>query len=152
MIDASSQTEWHGDAIRRVFPGRYPPMGSYPRPAVGETFGNGLGKRTYTVRRARPLARRRAKTFRPFFVLMRFRKPCSRLRLRLEGCRNVNDMEHSLSTRLWTKGGHYMEPPQECQCDAPHRMGAFIEALLPQKTPSRHSFRARLMVGARCNS
>src|SRR5262249_21301498 len=40
----------------------------------------------YTVNRARPLARRRAKTFRPFLVLIRLRKPCSRFFLRFEGC------------------------------------------------------------------
>lgn len=45
----------------------------------------------HTVNRARPLARRRARTRRPFFVLMRFRKPCSRFFLRFDGCRNVND-------------------------------------------------------------
>ena len=56
------------------------------------------GEKTYTVRRARPLARRRAKTFRPFLVLMRFRNPCSRLRLRLDGCLKVNDIALSLST------------------------------------------------------
>lgn len=62
---------------------------------------NVVGKRTrtsvasrpahHTVNRARPLARRRARTRRPFFVLMRFRKPCSRFFLRFDGCRNVND-------------------------------------------------------------
>jgi len=37
-----------------------------------------------TVRRLRPLARRRFRTRRPFFVLMRSRKPCVlRRRLRL---------------------------------------------------------------------
>ena len=40
----------------------------------------------YTVSRARPLARRRAITLRPFFVLIRFRNPCSRFRLSLDGC------------------------------------------------------------------
>src|SRR5215472_16548324 len=40
----------------------------------------------YTVNRVRPLARRRAKTFRPFLVLIRLRKPCSRFFLRFEGC------------------------------------------------------------------
>ncbi len=49
------------------------------------------GTAHYTVNRARPLARRRARTRRPFFVLMRFRKPCSRFFFRLDGCRNVND-------------------------------------------------------------
>jgi hypothetical protein len=38
-----------------------------------------------TVRRFRPLARRRLRTRRPFFVLMRTRKPCVRLRCRLLG-------------------------------------------------------------------
>lgn len=40
----------------------------------------------YTVSRARPLARRRAITLRPFFVLIRFRNPCSRFRFNFEGC------------------------------------------------------------------
>src|SRR5262245_24496514 len=40
----------------------------------------------YTVRRARPLARRRANTFRPFLVLIRLRNPCSRFFFRFEGC------------------------------------------------------------------
>jgi hypothetical protein len=38
-----------------------------------------------TVRRFRPLARRRLSTSRPFFVLMRTRKPCVLLRCRLFG-------------------------------------------------------------------
>jgi hypothetical protein len=38
-----------------------------------------------TVRRLRPLARRRLRTRRPFFVLMRTRNPCVRLRCRLLG-------------------------------------------------------------------
>ena len=38
-----------------------------------------------TVRRLRPLARRRLRTSRPFFVLMRTRKPCVRLRRRRLG-------------------------------------------------------------------
>lgn len=40
----------------------------------------------YAVSRARPLARRRAITLRPFFVLIRFRNPCSRFRFNFEGC------------------------------------------------------------------
>jgi hypothetical protein len=42
--------------------------------------------RNYAVSRARPLARRRAMTLRPFFVLIRFRNPCSRFRFSFEGC------------------------------------------------------------------
>jgi hypothetical protein len=38
-----------------------------------------------TVRRLRPLARRRLRTSRPFFVLMRTRKPCVRFRRRRLG-------------------------------------------------------------------
>lgn len=45
-----------------------------------------------TARRARPFALRRAKTFRPFFVLIRLRNPCSRFRFNLEGCWNVKDI------------------------------------------------------------
>lgn len=47
-----------------------------------------------TVKRYRPFFRRRARIFRPFFVLMRFRKPWSRFLLRFEGCRYVIDTEH----------------------------------------------------------
>ncbi len=44
-----------------------------------------------TVKRYRPFFRRRARTFRPFFVLMRFRNPWSRFLFKFEGCRNVID-------------------------------------------------------------
>ena len=37
------------------------------------------------LRRLRPLARRRASTWRPFLVAMRARKPCTRLRFRTLG-------------------------------------------------------------------
>lgn len=47
------------------------------RPSIGSD---------YALSRARPLARRRAMTLRPFLVLIRFRNPCSRFRLSLEGC------------------------------------------------------------------
>lgn len=46
-----------------------------------------------TVKRYRPFFRRRARTFRPFFVLMRFRNPWSRFLLRFDGCRYVIDTE-----------------------------------------------------------
>lgn len=47
----------------------------------------GPGPEAYdeTVRRLRPLARRRLRTSRPFFVLMRTRNPCVRLRRRRFG-------------------------------------------------------------------
>ncbi len=47
----------------------------------------------YTAKRARPFARRRARTFRPFLVLMRLRNPWSLFRFRFEGCLNVADMQ-----------------------------------------------------------
>lgn len=47
----------------------------------------------YTAKRARPFARRRARTFRPFLVLMRLRNPWSLFRFRFEGCLNVADMK-----------------------------------------------------------
>ena len=69
-----------------------------------------------TVRRARPLALRRAITFRPFLVLMRFRNPCSRLRLRFEGCLKVNDIAHSLSRdHSSMKRPHYRGGTGGCQ-------------------------------------
>lgn len=40
----------------------------------------------YTVNLARPLARRRASTLRPFFVDMRLRNPCSRFFFKFDGC------------------------------------------------------------------
>lgn len=45
-----------------------------------------------TVSLARPLALRRAKTFRPCFVLIRFRKPWSLFLFKFEGCLNVKDI------------------------------------------------------------
>jgi hypothetical protein len=39
----------------------------------------------YTDRRLRPFLRRRARTFRPFFVALLFRKPCLVLRFLLDG-------------------------------------------------------------------
>lgn len=46
---------------------------------------DGSATRRYGASRARPLARRRLKTCRPFFVAMRARKPWVLLRLRLLG-------------------------------------------------------------------
>jgi hypothetical protein len=69
-----------------------------------------------TVRRARPLALRRAMTLRPFLVLMRFRNPCSRLRLRFEGCLKVNDIAHSFSRGHFSmKRSHYRGVMEGCQ-------------------------------------
>jgi hypothetical protein len=45
-----------------------------------------------TVRRDLPFFRRRARTFRPFLVLIRFRNPWSRFLFKFEGFRDVNDM------------------------------------------------------------
>lgn len=39
-----------------------------------------LGKTAYTANRLRPFARRALITLRPFFVAIRFLKPCVRLR------------------------------------------------------------------------
>lgn len=40
----------------------------------------------YTVNLARPLARRRASTLRPFLVDIRLRNPCSRFFFKFDGC------------------------------------------------------------------
>jgi hypothetical protein len=45
-----------------------------------------------TVSLALPFFRRRARTFRPFLVLIRFRNPWSRFLFKFEGFRDVNDM------------------------------------------------------------
>ncbi len=45
------------------------------RAACRQTGHEYSGAASYTVSRARPFARRRAKTFRPFLVLMRLRNP-----------------------------------------------------------------------------
>ena len=79
-----------------------------------------------TVRRTRPFALRRASTFRPFLVLMRFRNPCSRLRLRFEGCLNVNDIADSFSRNHFSmKRPHYRGGARGCQsiCSPGQRCG-----------------------------
>lgn len=43
---------------------------------IGAASNPVAGHETYGVRRARPFARRRLRTRRPFFVFMRARKPC----------------------------------------------------------------------------
>lgn len=45
-----------------------------------------------TVSLALPFFRRRARTFRPFLVLIRLRNPWSRFLFKFEGFRDVNDM------------------------------------------------------------
>lgn len=55
--------------------------------------------KTLTESRLRPLARRAAKTFRPFLVCMRLRNPCLRTRRRFEGW-NVRFIDSSGGTRL----------------------------------------------------
>ncbi len=64
-----------------------------------------------TVSFTLPFFRRRARTFRPFFVLIRFRNPWSRFLFKLEGFRDVNDMIHfsflaffHRLTILWVNG------------------------------------------------
>lgn len=55
-------------------------------PFNGRTsIGHGYYRAAVTAMRWRPLARRRARTLRPFFEAMRARKPCARTRLRLLG-------------------------------------------------------------------
>jgi hypothetical protein len=56
-----------------------------PGQARGEPAGTAYYEDEETVRRLRPLARRRLRTRRPFFVLMRTRKPCVRRRRRRLG-------------------------------------------------------------------
>ena len=86
-----------------------------------------------TVRRARPLARRRAMTFRPFLVLMRFRNPCSRLRLRFEGCLKVNDIAHSFPrNQLAMKRPHYRGETGGCQS-----IGSLLASTARARTPHR---------------
>ena len=56
---------------------------------------------SYTVRRLRPLARLRLITLRPFFVAMRFRKPCFLARLILLGwyVRFINHLQSVVMAR-----------------------------------------------------
>ena len=74
----------------------------------------------YTAKRFLPLARRRFRTSRPFFVLMRTRKPCVRLRRRLLGW-NVRFMD---LLYLLTETSHSNErfPGRQC-CDPTAFMG-----------------------------
>ena len=58
-----------------------------------------MGQDEETVRRLRPLARRRFSTSRPFFVAMRVRKPCVFLRRRRLGW-NVRFMIQTTSMRI----------------------------------------------------
>ena len=61
-------------------------FGSAPNPFLGtESHINIERYSLLTVRRLRPFARRRLSTSRPFFVLMRTRNPCVRLRWRVLG-------------------------------------------------------------------
>ena len=71
---------------------------------------------TYAVRRWRPFARRRASTFRPFLVLIRLRKPCSRFLFRFDGRFNVTDIEASHRSRR----SHYRKGAVQCQFACSH--------------------------------
>ena len=93
-----------------------PPQVYHPPPGCCLLADCLAAGKNQTVRRARPLALRRAITFRPFLVLMRFRNPCSRLRLRFEGCLKVNDIAHSLSRdHSSMKRPHYRGGTGGCQ-------------------------------------
>jgi hypothetical protein len=94
--------------------------GDHPPPGCLPTCRLPSGRKDQTVRRARPLALRRAMTLRPFLVLMRFRNPCSRLRLRFEGCLKVNDIAHSFSRNHFAvKRPHYRGATGGCQSICP---------------------------------
>ena len=93
-----------------------PPQVYHPPPGCCLLADCLAAGKNQTVRRARPLALRRAITFRPFLVLMRFRNPCSRLRLRFEGCLKVNDITHSFSRdHSSLKRPHYRGGTGGCQ-------------------------------------
>ena len=62
------------------------------------------GVRLQAERRLRPFARRRASTARPFFVLMRTRKPCVLFRWRLFGWNVRFDFDMGLPLR---RGGAF---------------------------------------------
>lgn len=93
-----------------------PPQVYHPPPGCCLLADCLAAGKNQTVRRARPLALRRAMTLRPFLVLMRFRNPCSRLRLRFEGCLKVNDIAHSFSRNHFAvKRPHYRGATGGCQ-------------------------------------
>jgi hypothetical protein len=86
-LDAGSPTSGQSNPHAATIHGRRKHSSLYGKRGGARDLARILHRcRTYTVRRVRPLARRRAKTFRPFLVLMRFRNPCSRFFLRLDGC------------------------------------------------------------------
>ena len=60
-------------------------IGVPAKPLARAKFQQPVRYSLLTVRRFRPLARRRFSTRRPFFVLMRTRNPCVRLRRRVFG-------------------------------------------------------------------
>jgi hypothetical protein len=63
-------------------------FGSAADPFIAAEAGHLVGRAGYsllTVRRFRPFARRRFRTRRPFFVLIRTRNPCVRARRRVFG-------------------------------------------------------------------
>src|SRR5213594_782377 len=95
-----------GLVIVRSLPESHP-----PRRTRSETSRNVA----HTVSRARPLARRRANTFRPPFVLIRFLNPCSLFLFKFEGSLKVVDMAALLPTNPAYKTQHYMSRPSVCQ-------------------------------------
>lgn len=72
-----------------------------------------------TVKRYRPFFRRRAKTFRPFLVLIRFRNPWSRFLFRFDGCRYVIDTEQYLLSRIFVGTHHFMGRASKSQTEFP---------------------------------
>ncbi len=82
-----------------------------PRRTISEATRNVA----HTVSRARPLARRRASTFRPPLVLIRFLNPCSLFLFKFDGSLKVVDMATLLHTNPAHKALHYMSRPSVCQ-------------------------------------
>lgn len=99
----------------------------------------------YTAKRARPFARRRARTFRPFLVLMRLRNPWSLFRFRFEGCLNVADMKRlqCSQNRLHHIGGSLTLSMKGMQTHT-SRWRPAVVAILFSASRDRHSIRRTL--------
>ena len=70
---------------------------------------------TQIVSRTRPLARLRANTFRPPFVLIRFLNPWSLFLFKFDGSLKVVDIATLLHLNPAYKAQHYMSRPSVCQ-------------------------------------
>lgn len=70
---------------------------------------------TQIVSRARPLARLRANTFRPPFVLIRFLNPWSLFLFKFDGSLKVVDIATLLHLNPAYKAQHYMSRTSVCQ-------------------------------------